>query len=190
MRLQVDSRSRSLAVLVSTGLRVRMQSLEAELTKLASRTAAHGELAETAMAGVVERLEGMKRSIEAGRSPQWAQLANAMKTTGVKLSDSQKEWYSCLSRLGKTIDKVSGVLRSALIAQKFNADLTPVLPVAPASVPVASTSTEDEHVSRWYFDSPASIAALDEVLAAHFVRQGYPELARTMQRVRRRSVSA
>ena len=34
-----------------------------------------------------------------------------------------------------------------------------------------------------YFASSASTRALDTVIAAHFVRQGHPELAQCMQKV-------
>lgn len=112
-----------------------------------------------------------------------AQLASS----NARLAEYHKDWSSALTKYGKTVEKVKrneiyssehhpNVSSDAL--QKFNVDLTPILPA------VTSTSVEDED-SQMFFSSNENKRTIDNVLAMHFVRSGKDALAQTFLKVSR-----
>jgi hypothetical protein len=105
-----------------------------------------------------------------------------------QMTESHKEWSSALNKFGKGVDKVLNTRKSQSsfgivtdeLAQKFNADLTPLIPLPPPGGP--SGGLEDD--SHMFFSSTESKKAIDDIFAMHFARSGQQEVAEVFMKVR------
>ena len=130
------------------------------------------------MAYADELMQGEDTQEEAAASAALDSLA----ACSSKVTESYKEWSTALNKFGKSVDKVGPSAQDDLNGtltpyghanlQKFNADLTPLIPLPP---PGAPPGTEDD--SHMFFSSPESKRAIDDILAMHFARTGQQELA-------------
>ena len=83
-----------------------------ELTRLETLTAANGETIIDSLDSLLGSLREAKEEFLAGNctEEQLNQLTQTIESKKKELEDRQKEVYSVLSRFGRTLDKVSGIL--------------------------------------------------------------------------------